>query len=271
MPPTNNHVAYLGYDLDYARSRDDVADLLSACDLDPIPSPEGEQWSPTAYLSVRTRAGGMAACIGWNRSPDTVVLHSLAVAPSSRHQGVGTALVATAMGDLMDRQPVEAIYLTTEGIADFFRRFGFGRVEPARLPEKVARHPVVRWSEDGSLNMVRRYQTAFHQGLDQCAFRIVHNERDNATLPRGSVFLFEQSGNVVDASYRGGPVDRGHLLGLIDNQSLSFAWHHIQTESEIHHGNGRVRITSTDDGRRELTDAADDDPDSPATLLLREV
>jgi N-acetylglutamate synthase-like GNAT family acetyltransferase len=271
MPPTNNHVTYLGYDLDYAESRDDVADLLAACNLDPVPAPEQNDWSPTAYLSVRTRAGGMAACVGWNRSPDTVVLHSLAVAPSSRRQGIGTSLVATAIGDLMDRQSADAIFLTAHGTADFFRRFGFNRVEPARMPTAVARHPVVRWAGDDGVNMVRRYPTGLRKGLDQCAFRVIHNERPDATLPPGSVFLFEQSGNVINATFRGGPVDRGHLMGLVDNRTLSFAWHHVRKESEVHHGEGRLQIQVTDDGRRELTDSPPDSSDDQATLVLREV
>lgn len=264
----NQHIASLGFRLEDTRDVDEVRRLLRASGVEPL----GEQaqrgpWQPSTYLMACTTAGGTAACVGWTRGEDCIVLHSLAVAAPSRGSGIGASMLATVLGEAMDAQPVREIYLTTRTARRFFADFGFELLEPDDIPYAVRAHPAFARSPQGSVPMVRRYLPR-KRGLDQCAFRLIHNTTADATLPPGSVFLFRQSGSMLEAQYRGTPVQRGHLIGAIHAQKLDFLWHQALTDGELDHGGGRILVDELDDGRRELREKLGRDP---GELLLREV
>lgn len=267
-PPRNEHLSALGFRLEYPDSTEGVDRLLEACNLEPLPEPGGDDWGPSGYLVAATRAGGIAACIGWNRSDETVVLHSLAVAPSSRRHRVGASIFATAIGDIMDSSPVDEIYLHTDVARQFFSSFGFEGIDQSDVPEHVRTHPDFERSPADATTMVRRYYSVHQRGLDQCAFRLVHNTTEEEATPPGSVFFFQQSGSIIEADYRGEPVERGHLIGAIDGQRLAFLWHQYVGDGELMQGDGQMYVDELDDGRRELREEFGDDP---GELLLREV
>lgn len=267
-PPRNEHLSALGFRLEYPQSTDGVHRLLEACDLEPLPEPDGDEWGPSGYLVAATRAGGMAACIGWNRNDDTVVLHSLAVAPSSRRHRVGASLFATAIGDIMDSSPVDEMYLSTDVARQFFSSFGFEAIDRSDIPEAVQHHPDFERASADATSMVRRYYSVTQRGLDQCAFRLIHNTTEEEATPPGSIFFFQQSGSIIEADYRGDPVERGHLIGAINGQRLAFLWHQYVGDGELMQGDGQMYVDELDDGRRELREKLGDDP---GELLLREV
>lgn len=266
--PRNEHLSGLGFRLEYPNSTDGVHRLLRACNLEPIDEPSENGWSPSGYLVATTRAGGIAACIGWNRTPETAVLHSLAVAPSSRRNRVGASLFATAAGDIMDSSPVREIYLITDVALAFFTSFGFEVVDRSEIPEPVEDHPTFARASGDATAMVRRYHPVTQRGLDQCAFRLIHNTTEDEVLPPGTVFFFEQSGSIIEASYRGEPVERGHLIGAIDGDQLDFLWHQYLSGATLMQGDGQMYVDQLDDGRRELREKLGDDA---GELLLREV
>lgn len=78
--------------------------------MEPQPTPPPD-WTRAQYLTAKSRAGGVAAAIGWNRADDFAVLHSLAVAPTSRGGGIGAGMLASAMAQIMEDAPVAATYL----------------------------------------------------------------------------------------------------------------------------------------------------------------
>ena len=117
--------------------------------------------------------------------------------------------------------------------------------------------------------MARRYHP-IGRGLDKRAFRLIHNTTTNATIPPGSVFLFKQSGSIIESHYRGGPVQRGHIIGSIKGNELSFLWHQAVGDGDLMQGDGRIFVDELDDGRRELREQLGD-PTDPGELLLREV
>jgi hypothetical protein len=149
-------------------------------------------------------------------------MHSLAVAPPSRGSGVGGALFAMAMGALMDEGPVGAVYLGTAQARRFFQGFGFEVTEGEELSSEVAEHPALRLA--GVSLMVRRYHDVAPRGLDQRAFRLLHNATSDATLPMGSVMYFKQRDAMLEAVYRGGPVLRGQLLGHVEQDRVAYVW-----------------------------------------------
>ncbi len=176
-------------------------------------------------------------------------------------------MLATVLGEAMDEKPVEEIYLTTRSARRFFADFSFELVEPDAIPYSVRAHPAFARAPSGSVPMVRRYKPQ-KRGLDQCAFRLIHNTTEQATLPPGSVFLFRQSGSTLEAHYRGTPVKRGHLIGSFKGDKLIFKWHQVLDNGQLASGSGRILVNELDDGRRELREKLGHDP---GELLLREV
>lgn len=266
----NEHIESLGYRLEYASAQEDVYPLLKACDLEPIGAIDEEIWDATHYLVARTLAGGIAACVGWNAAGAWALVHSLAVAPSSRGSGIGASILATAMGILREEEDVDSVFLNSGSAGRFFSSFGFMREERGLLPVEVVAHPAFGDLQSGGDAMVRRYGVP-RLGLDHCAFRLIHNTTRQATLPPGSVFLFTQSGAVLESSYRGGPVVRGHLMCAMNGQELRFLWHQYTQDGQLMQGDGQIFVSPLADGRRELREKVSEGDDDPGELLMREV
>lgn len=263
----NDLITHLGFRLEETDDPAQVARLLEASGLAPLPAQSHGTWHRARYLVAYTGAGGTAACAGWTRGTDCLVLHSVAVAAPSRGTGLGASLFATLLGQAMDEAPVPQVYLTTLQARRFFADFGFTPLEPQNIPFGVRAHPEFARAPQQSTAMVRRYN-APNRGLDQCSFRLVHNSTPNATLPLGSVFFFRQAGEILQASYRGIPVRRGHLIGAINAGALNFLWHHVLEDARLDSGGGRILVNELPDGRRELRERLGN---TPGELLLREV
>lgn len=260
----NEMIEGLGYGLKVTELVREVRPLLKACNL--VEHQAQGEGAQTAYLLATTPAGGVAAAVGWSvYSSGDAVLHSLAVAPSSRGSGLGASQLASAMRYLREEREVRRIYIQAQGAVGFFGGFGFVEIEPKELPSAIEGHTAFS-SGEGKL-MVRRYGRARH-GLDQCAFLLVHNTTPDATLPVGSVFWFRQSGPVLEAFYRGGPVIRGHLLGARDGEALRFLWQQCTDEGRLMRGRGEIFFRLLEDGRRELREKIGA---HPGELLLREL
>ena len=262
----NDNLSSLGYELERTDDGKGVRRLLDVCGLDLIDD-ELPKALESTYLVAATPAGGVAAAVGLARySGRDAVVHSLAVAPSSRGIGIGASLLASTMLYLREECDVESIYIDVdEGLSGYFRRFGFIDVDDDELPSAVAGHP--SFVDGGEIPLVRRYGVERH-GLDQCAFCLMHNTTEDATLPVGSVFWFRQSGPVLEAQYRGGPVRRGQLLGAMDGEALRFLWQSCTGDGDLMRGDGEIIIEPLDDGRREMRETLGEDP---GELLLREL
>lgn len=262
----HEHIASLGYRLESTSDVSLVRPLLAACQLEPLDDASDQGHASSEYIMATTLAGGIAACVGWTRcSQDAVVIHSLAVAPPSRGSGVGASLLASALAYVMDGSPVEAIYLATSQAKRFFALFGFVSIERAELPAEVASHGAFRGESPERTMMVRHYQLT-PRGLDQCAFQLLSNEQTQGVLPPGAVIFFKQAGQMVEASYRGGAVVRGHILGRVEQDAIHYRWHAYTERNDVVFGAGDLVITSLEDGRRELRE-----PGADSGLLMREV
>lgn len=259
----NAHIESLGFQIERGESAERVAPLLRLSQLDALEEEGGQ----TSYLMAATAAGGIAACAGWTKLGEYAVMHSLAVAPTSRGSGVGGALCAMAMGALMDEGAVEAVYLATSTARRFFQSFGFEMTEE-ELPEAAASHAAIRLARPDTSFMVRRYRADSPRGLDQRAFRLLHNTTSDATLPMGSVMLFRQRDAMLEAQYRGGPVLRGQLLGHVEQDRVSYVWQGFLQSQALLQGAGELVISVMDDGRRELREL---DEAGQLALWMREV
>lgn len=260
----NDNIESLGYRLEMTDEVKRVEPLLRACNL------SQHQVDPnateTTYLLATTSAGGVAAAVGWShyKSGDAVI-HSLAVAPSSRGSGVGASQLASAMLHLREERNVKALFIRAEGAVGFFSGFGFVDIDQGAIPEELGKHSVF---QQGSGKLMARYYQRARPGLDHSAFCLIHNTTPEATLPVGSVFWFRQIGPVLEAQYRGGPVIRGHLLGARDGEELRFVWQHCTEDGRLMRGKGEIFLKLLDDGRRELREKLGE---HPGELLLREL
>lgn len=267
----NEHITSLGYRLE-SSTEPNIEALLKACRMHAVPNPE-EGWEQSEFLIACTLAGGVAACVGWTRQDDFVVVHSLAVAPTSRGSGIGASLLATAMGRIMDERPVQAMHLITEGSTArrLFTSAGFAPIDLDAVPELVKDHPSFQAASKHARAMVRRYHST-KRGLDNCAFRLVLNDTEDATTPLGSVFFFRQTGEVIESAYRGGPVRRGHIIGAIQGDELNFCWHQYVEDGRLQSGDGTIFVEMLEDGRRELRETLSTAETARTNeLLLREV
>lgn len=252
----------MGFELEFSTDAGVINPLLTACGLDPL---EGED-TLDQYLLVTTRAGGVAACVGWTTLAETAVIHSLAVAPSTRGSSVGAALLASALHEVMAHQPVASIYLRTKQARHFFSLFGFAQLfDEDTLPDEVAQHPSFADAQMAQC-MAKHYQIV-PRGLDKCAFRLIHNATPEATLPLGSVLFYKQSNNRLEATYRGGTVVQGHMLGHIQQDTIDYLWHSYLSDDQLTQGSGHMIIKALEDGRRELREVNEE---GEIQLILRE-
>ena len=95
-----------------------------------------EQFGP-GYVLARDGAA-LVGAIGIERYGDYGLLRSAVTAPSWRGRGLGQALTRERIA-WARAQKMRALYLLTTTAADFFSRFGFERVERARVPDEIRR------------------------------------------------------------------------------------------------------------------------------------
>lgn len=265
----DDHITSLGYDVSITSDADSARKLLEAVDMEVVKDDKG--WGDSSYIVATTRAGGSAATVGWSTQGDLAVMHSLVVAPAMRGSGLGAGVLAAAVSHIMDTSPVTKIGLATlsHRAKALFRSLGFSSCERNELPAEMLDHASIDALGEDGMTMVRDY-TSPNRGLDQTAFCLILNDTPDATLPLGSVFFFSQTGQVIEARYRGGTVVRGHLLGSIEGQELNFVWHQYLTTAEFQTGDGHIELDVLPDGRRELREMLGG-PDHNQSLLLREV
>ncbi|TVZ14545.1 n-acetylglutamate synthase [Maribacter sp. MAR_2009_72] len=76
---------------------------------------------------------------------------------------------------------------------------------------------------------------------------------ENGETGNGTVFLYKQNGAVLTATYSGGQITTGHILGIVDaNGTIDMRYHQINVQGELMTGicrstpqvlpNGKIRL-----------------------------
>jgi len=114
------------------RHFDPIRRLLSATSLphDDLTS------SNLEHFFVTTEGDTVVGVVGTELFDNVGLLRSLAVAPSSRGDGLGTRLTDT-IEQYARRQGMTMLYLLTTTAADYFERRGYQRIERDALPEAI--------------------------------------------------------------------------------------------------------------------------------------
>ena len=82
-------------------------------------------------------------------------------------------------------------------------------------------------------------------------FRPVSNV--NGEVSGETVFTYRQDGRIVSASYSGGAIVTGHLLGTVDDEGrLDIAYHQVNAAGELRTGVCRSTPEVLPDGRLRL-------------------
>ena len=76
---------------------------------------------------------------------------------------------------------------------------------------------------------------------------------ENGETSAETRFLYQQEGNILTASYQGGAIIKGHLIGLVaENGEINMRYHQVNTSGELMTGichsipeqmsNGKIRL-----------------------------
>lgn len=83
-------------------------------------------------------------------------------------------------------------------------------------------------------------------------FRAVSNT-ENGETTRDTIFSYRQTGSILSATYNGGSIVIGHLLGLVhDDGSLDFRYHQMNDRNELMTGTCQSSPDVLPDGRIRL-------------------
>lgn len=86
-------------------------------------------------------------------------------------------------------------------------------------------------------------------------FRPTSNSENGETSSQ-TLFIYNQTGNILTAEYSGGKIKKGHLIGLVDeNGNIDMRYHQVNDKDEIMTGicksrpeileNGKIRLHET--------------------------
>ncbi|MGZ3767278.1 MAG: hypothetical protein ACXVA2_21625 [Mucilaginibacter sp.] len=76
----------------------------------------------------------------------------------------------------------------------------------------------------------------------------------NGVVNELTIFTFSQNGSFVSATYSGGPIFKGFLVGAIHNDKLSFSYCQIETDGKIDNGHSECEITIGENGKIRLVE-----------------
>lgn len=66
---------------------------------------------------------------------------------------------------------------------------------------------------------------------------------ENGVVNELTIFVFSQNENIVTAEYSGGQIERGFLVGTVNNsKKLSFSYCQLQINGRIDHGQSECNI-----------------------------
>ena len=77
----------------------------------------------------------------------------------------------------------------------------------------------------------------------------------NGVVGRDTIFDFSQEGTVVTATYSGGRIRVGYLVGLMEDAALSFRYCQISDDGRIDGGSSSARIEAMDGGKVRLVES----------------
>ncbi len=90
--------------------------------------------------------------------------------------------------------------------------------------------------------------------LNNKIFKPLSNSK-NGEVDSGVLFYYFQKDDTIWADYSGGEILKGHLLGkFLDDETISFVYHHINNKNQIKNGKCVSKITLDKNGLLRLSE-----------------
>lgn len=77
--------------------------------------------------------------------------------------------------------------------------------------------------------------------LDNIQMNVIQTA-PNGVVNEFTIFTFSQSGNFVSATYSGGQIFKGFLVGTINKEKLAFSYCQIQVDGKVDNGQSECDI-----------------------------
>jgi len=87
--------------------------------------------------------------------------------------------------------------------------------------------------------------------LDKVKMNVVRTA-SNGIVNEETIFVFSQNDNFVSASYSGGKIKQGYLVGYLDNDKLIFSFCQLQIDGKIDNGQSVCELLINENGKIKL-------------------
>ena len=87
--------------------------------------------------------------------------------------------------------------------------------------------------------------------LDNVKMNVIKTAQ-NGVVNELTIFTFSQNGNFVSATYSGGAIFKGYLVGTIDHEKLVFSYCQLQTDGKTANGESECDISIGENGKIKL-------------------
>jgi hypothetical protein len=77
--------------------------------------------------------------------------------------------------------------------------------------------------------------------LDNLRMNVIETA-GNGIVNELTIFTFSQTDNFVSATYSGGPILKGYLVGTLDQNKLSFSYCQLQTNGKMDNGQSECDV-----------------------------
>lgn len=86
--------------------------------------------------------------------------------------------------------------------------------------------------------------------LDNIKMNVIETSA-NGIVNESTIFTFSQTDNFISATYSGGQILKGYLVGTLNQNKISFSYCQLQTDGKMDHGqsecdilieNGKIRL-----------------------------
>lgn len=98
----------------------------------------------------------------------------------------------------------------------------------------------------------RKNQGTNKMNLDNVKMNVVETAK-NGVVDQATIFSFAQTDSFVTATYSGGLILQGYLVGTVHQNKLSFSYCQLQTNGKIDNGSSECEI-SVENGKIKLVE-----------------
>jgi hypothetical protein len=89
--------------------------------------------------------------------------------------------------------------------------------------------------------------------LDKIKMTVIQTA-ENGVVNKDTIFTFQQNGNTVSAEYAGGKIQKGFLVGQINDNVFTFGYCQLQTDGTLDNGLSTCELSIAETGEIRLVE-----------------